>query len=185
MPVHWSTKPAMMGVVALTRAAPKATIDSSNALDKEQSKQLKGKLEQLNRLRALARQGPITLVYSAHDEVHNDAVALRGFLLGRHTNDATSLSAADDRIRQSDWLPPQEGVIPRIRLGGRSINVLWAIPLVVVFLILGIALAQQLRTMPGVQDFIARYPGVEPRPRRRCTRAFPCGCGCCISSISS
>jgi len=30
--------------------------------------------EQLNRLRALARQGPITLVYSAHDEVHNDAV---------------------------------------------------------------------------------------------------------------
>ncbi|HZL34783.1 MAG TPA: DUF488 domain-containing protein [Tepidisphaeraceae bacterium] len=39
--------------------------------------------EQLNRLRALARQGPITLVYSAHDEVHNDAVALRDFLLGR------------------------------------------------------------------------------------------------------
>ena len=32
-----------------------------------------------------ARQGPITLVYSAHDEVHNDAVALRDFLLGRQT----------------------------------------------------------------------------------------------------
>jgi uncharacterized protein YeaO (DUF488 family) len=39
--------------------------------------------EQLNRLRALARRGPITLVFSAHDEVHNDAVALRDFLLGR------------------------------------------------------------------------------------------------------
>ena len=39
--------------------------------------------EQLNRLRALARQGPITLVFSAHDEDHNDAVALRDFLLGR------------------------------------------------------------------------------------------------------
>jgi uncharacterized protein YeaO (DUF488 family) len=39
--------------------------------------------EQLNRLRDLAKQGPITLVYSAHDEVHNDAVALRDFLLGR------------------------------------------------------------------------------------------------------
>lgn len=38
--------------------------------------------EQLNRPRALARQGPITLVFSAHDEIHNDAVALRGFLLG-------------------------------------------------------------------------------------------------------
>jgi uncharacterized protein YeaO (DUF488 family) len=38
--------------------------------------------EQLGRLRALAGQGPITLVYSAHDEAHNDAVALRDFLLG-------------------------------------------------------------------------------------------------------
>jgi uncharacterized protein YeaO (DUF488 family) len=39
--------------------------------------------EQISRLRALARQGPITLVFSAHDEVHNDAVALRDFLLKR------------------------------------------------------------------------------------------------------
>ena len=39
--------------------------------------------EQLDRLRALAREGPITLVYSARDEVHNDAVALKDFLLGR------------------------------------------------------------------------------------------------------
>jgi uncharacterized protein YeaO (DUF488 family) len=41
--------------------------------------------DQLNKLRALARQGPITLVFSAHDEVHNDAVALRDFLLRRPT----------------------------------------------------------------------------------------------------
>jgi uncharacterized protein YeaO (DUF488 family) len=41
--------------------------------------------EQLNKLRILARRGPITLVYSAHDEVHNDAVALRDFVLGRPT----------------------------------------------------------------------------------------------------
>ena len=39
--------------------------------------------EQLKRLRTLARQGPITLVFSARDELHNDAVALRDFLLGR------------------------------------------------------------------------------------------------------
>lgn len=37
----------------------------------------------LDQLRSLARQGPITLVYSAHDEVHNDAVVLRDLLLGR------------------------------------------------------------------------------------------------------
>jgi uncharacterized protein YeaO (DUF488 family) len=38
---------------------------------------------QLEKLRALARQGPVTLVYSAHDEVHNDAVVLRDLLLER------------------------------------------------------------------------------------------------------
>ena len=39
--------------------------------------------DQLKRLRALARMAPITLVYAAHDEAHNNAVVLRGVLLGR------------------------------------------------------------------------------------------------------
>lgn len=42
--------------------------------------------EQLGRSRALERQGPITLVYWAYDEFHNDAVALRGLLLGSQTS---------------------------------------------------------------------------------------------------
>lgn len=41
--------------------------------------------DELRQLRSLARKGPITLVYSAHDELHNDAVVLRGLLLGRTT----------------------------------------------------------------------------------------------------
>jgi len=39
--------------------------------------------DQLAELRSLARRGPITLVYSAHDQIHNDAVVLRDILLGR------------------------------------------------------------------------------------------------------
>jgi uncharacterized protein YeaO (DUF488 family) len=39
--------------------------------------------ELLNQLRSLARQGSITLVYSAHDEKHNDAVELRNLILDR------------------------------------------------------------------------------------------------------
>ncbi|EIM29813.1 DUF488 domain-containing protein [Microvirga lotononidis] len=35
----------------------------------------------LDELRARARKGRITLVFSARDEVHNDAVALRDFIL--------------------------------------------------------------------------------------------------------
>lgn len=37
--------------------------------------------EKLDRLRALAKTQVVTLVYGAHDEVHNDAVVLRDVLL--------------------------------------------------------------------------------------------------------
>ncbi len=40
------------------------------------------------RIRTLARQSPITLVFSAHDELHNDAVALRDLLLDRPVKQA-------------------------------------------------------------------------------------------------
>ena len=38
--------------------------------------------ELLAHLRERAREGPVTLVYSAHDERHNDAIVLRDILLG-------------------------------------------------------------------------------------------------------
>ena len=41
--------------------------------------------EQLEQLRALARKGPLTLVFAARDELRNDAVLLREVLLGRQT----------------------------------------------------------------------------------------------------
>jgi len=42
--------------------------------------------EQLDHLRTLAREGPVTLVFAAQDEVHNDAVVLRDLILGRRTH---------------------------------------------------------------------------------------------------
>ena len=69
------------------------------------------------------------------------------------------LATADDRIRLSDWTPPQAGVVPRVRIGKRWMNVLWIIPIVTAILIIGIAVCQELRTIPAVQEFIARYPG--------------------------
>jgi len=47
--------------------------------------------EQLEQLRALARKGPLTLVYGARDEEHNDAVVLRKVLLAG--NQASSKTA--------------------------------------------------------------------------------------------
>ncbi len=45
--------------------------------------ELHGNAALLEELRALARKGTVTLVYSAHDELHNDAVELREVVLGR------------------------------------------------------------------------------------------------------
>jgi uncharacterized protein YeaO (DUF488 family) len=39
--------------------------------------------EQLDHLRTLAREQPVTLVFAAHDGEHNDAVVLRDLILGR------------------------------------------------------------------------------------------------------
>jgi uncharacterized protein YeaO (DUF488 family) len=39
--------------------------------------------DELGQLRRLALEGPLTLVYSAHDEVHNGAVVLRELVLSR------------------------------------------------------------------------------------------------------
>lgn len=38
---------------------------------------------EIRRLRVLARERPVTLVYAARDEAHNDAVTLRDVLLSR------------------------------------------------------------------------------------------------------
>ena len=75
---------------------------------------------------------------------------------------ATRLSGADDRVRLSAWLPPQAGVVPKIRIGQHWINVLWALPLIFVLLVIGVAVAQALRELPAVQDFLVRYPGIPP-----------------------
>ena len=45
--------------------------------------ELREHADELASLRNQARRGPITLIYSAHDEAHNDAVVLRSILLGR------------------------------------------------------------------------------------------------------
>ena len=77
-----------------------------------------------------------------------------------HDPIASTLSAADDRIVMSDWLPPQEGIVPRICIGRRWISILWALPIGAATLVLVIAVAQGLRELPGVEAFIKDYPGI-------------------------
>jgi len=70
------------------------------------------------------------------------------------------LNGADDRLRLSHWLPPQEGIVPRVRLGRRWVSVLWALPIGAAALVVLIAIAQSLRELPDVQAFIKANPGI-------------------------
>ena len=83
-----------------------------------------------------------------------------------------SLSPADDRVLLNNWLPPQAGVVPKIRIGRRWINVLWALPSVFVLAVIGVAVAAGSGELPAVQDFLVRYPGV-PWSARAVTDGFP------------
>ncbi len=73
---------------------------------------------------------------------------------------ASTLSSADDRILLTHWLPPRWGIVPQIRIGRHWINVLWAIPIGAAALVFLVALAQNLRELPGIQTFIKQYPGI-------------------------
>jgi uncharacterized protein YeaO (DUF488 family) len=52
--------------------------------------ELRQKSDLVDELRALARKGPITLVFAAHDQTHNDAVVLREILLDESLNSTVS-----------------------------------------------------------------------------------------------
>jgi uncharacterized protein YeaO (DUF488 family) len=56
--------------------------------------ELKQRSDLLDELRALARNGPITLVFGARDQTHNDAVVLRELLLDEFLNSTVSRQAS-------------------------------------------------------------------------------------------
>ncbi|HTX93263.1 MAG TPA: DUF488 domain-containing protein [Anaerolineales bacterium] len=44
--------------------------------------ELRGRPEVINRIRRMAAEGQLTLVYAAHDELHNSAILLKEYLEG-------------------------------------------------------------------------------------------------------
>ena len=71
-----------------------------------------------------------------------------------------ALTGADDRLLLSHWMPPQAGIVPRIRIGQRWVSTLWGLPIGATALIILIAIAQSLRELPSVKAFIKQYPGI-------------------------
>ncbi|WP_186759362.1 molybdopterin-dependent oxidoreductase [Arthrobacter alpinus] len=85
--------------------------------------------------------------------------------------DSTRYTVVDE-----DWaggVPAQYGVAPRVRIGpgegsgrgsGKWFNLLWLIPIGLLLLIIGIAVAKGIRELPAVQGFMVRYPGTSELP---------------------
>jgi uncharacterized protein YeaO (DUF488 family) len=55
--------------------------DKWPAFREQYFRELESRSEEVGRLRTLIAKGPVTLVYGARDPEHNQAVALRDFLL--------------------------------------------------------------------------------------------------------
>ncbi len=78
------------------------------------------------------------------------------------------LTRGEDAIDVATWagsVPAVSGIAPRVRLGrSRWFNLLWLLPIGFVVLIVGIALAKELRALPAVATFIDQYPGTVAPP---------------------
>ncbi len=73
------------------------------------------------------------------------------------------LTLGEEVVDPETWagsIPSAFGIAPRIRIGAsRWLNLLWLIPMGSLGLVVSIAVAKGLRTLPGVQQFILRHPG--------------------------
>jgi thiosulfate reductase cytochrome b subunit len=71
-------------------------------------------------------------------------------------------------VVDEDWaggIPAQYGVAPRVRIGqSKWFNLLWLIPIGLVLLLVGIAVAKGVRELPGVQNFLHNYSGTSELP---------------------
>jgi hypothetical protein len=70
------------------------------------------------------------------------------------------LTVGEDGADPMKWFPESYGTAPHVRVGrSRWFNLLWLLPIGFVVLITAVAVAQGLRKIPSVEQFIARYPG--------------------------
>ncbi len=71
-------------------------------------------------------------------------------------------SKARDYLDTESWMPPLWAKVPRIRLRGRLINVLWILPVAFLVLVLGVAICRPFYETQWFQQFLVHYPGIPP-----------------------
>jgi len=77
--------------------------------------------------------------------------------------DSTHYTVVDEHW--AGGIPAQYGVAPRVRIGrSKWFNLLWLIPIGLLLLIIGIAVAKGIRELPAVAEFLQQYPGESELP---------------------
>ncbi len=71
----------------------------------------------------------------------------------------SQLRRAHDSVIRENWAPARYGIMPEVRIGKFWINVGWFFAAGAVGLVLALAAAHEMRDVPVVEEFIARYPG--------------------------
>src|SRR4030095_16462142 len=91
--------------------------------------------------------------------------------------DLYELIPGEDLINPATWagsVPQIGGIAPRVRIGrSRGVNLLWLLPIGLVLLIASVAVAQGLRNIPSVQQFVAQHPGATQPSPSDTTSGFP------------
>jgi len=87
---------------------------------------------------------------------------------GARASFRTELDIQRYTVVDENWaggVPAQYGVAPRVRIGqAKWFNLLWLIPIGLLVLLVGVAVAKGVRGLPAVQDFMHRYPGMSELP---------------------
>ena len=86
------------------------------------------------------------------------------------------LTMGEEAVDVRTWagsIPSATGIAPRVRLGRRWFNLLWLLPIGFALLVVGVAAAQGLRTLPSVQTFIAQHPGADLRAAHSASVGIP------------
>jgi methionine sulfoxide reductase catalytic subunit len=73
------------------------------------------------------------------------------------------LTKGEDIVDPKTWagsIPAAFGIAPRVRIGAnRWFNLVWLLPIAWGLLLLGVATAQHLRGIPGIESFVQAHPG--------------------------
>ena len=88
------------------------------------------------------------------------------------------LTVGEDVVDVAKWFPAAYGTAPHVRVWrSRWFNLLLLLPLGFVGLISAVAVAQGLRKVPSVEQFIARYPGTVMSADAHANAGFPAWVG--------